>query len=44
VGFPGGSVVKHACKAGDAVLIPGEDPLEQAMATYSRTLAWEAQG
>ena len=28
----------YACKAGDPVLIPGEDPLEQAMATYSGLL------
>ena len=41
-GFPGGSAVKTACKAGDSGSIPGqEDPLENSMATHSGTLACE---
>ena len=39
--FPGGSDGKEsACNAGDLGLIPGEDPLEQGMATLSSILAW----
>ena len=41
MGFPGGSDGKEsACNAGDLGLIPGEDPLEQGMATLSSILAW----
>ena len=41
MGFPGGSDGKEsACNAGDMGLIPGEDPLEQGMATLSSILAW----
>ena len=29
------------CNAGDLGLIPGSDPLEEEMATYSSVLAWE---
>ena len=40
-GFPGGSVVKNPpANAGDAGSIPGEDPLEEDMATHSSVLAW----
>ena len=40
--FPGGSVIKSSCKAGDSDSIPGlEDPLEEEMATHSGILAWE---
>ena len=42
MGFPGGSDGKEsACNAGDLGLIPGEDPLEQGMATLSSILAWK---
>ena len=46
VGFPDGTVVRNLpADAGDTRdkgLIPGwEDPLEEAMATHSSTLAWE---
>ena len=43
LGFPGGSVVKNPlANAGDVGSIPEqEDPLEEEMATYSRSLAWE---
>ena len=40
-GVPGGSVVKNPpANAGDAGSIPGEDPLEEDMATHSSVLAW----
>ena len=40
-GFPGGSEVKASARnAGDLGLIPGEDPLEKALATHSSILAW----
>ena len=40
--FPGGSDGKEsACSGGDLGLILGsEDPLEEGMATHSRTFAW----
>ena len=39
--FSGGSVVKNPpANAGDAGSIPGEDPLEEDMATHSSVLAW----
>ena len=41
LGFPGDSVVKNPpANAGDAGSIPGEDPLEEDMATHSSVLAW----
>ena len=41
LGFPGGSVVKTACNAGDLSLIPGlgRTP-ERETATHSSILAW----
>ena len=32
---------ESTCNAGDLGLIPGSDPLEEEMATYSSVLAWE---
>ena len=46
-GFPGGAVVKEnpPATAGDAEtqvrFLGREDPLEEEMATYSSSLAWE---
>ena len=41
LGFPGGSVGKNLCDAGDPGSIPEwEDPLEEGMATHSSILAW----
>ena len=45
-GFPGGTVVKNlSAKAGDArdpgLILSGEDPLKQEMATHCSILAWE---
>ena len=42
MGFPDGSDRKEStCSAGDLGSIPGEDPLEEGMATHSSILAWE---
>ena len=41
MGFPDGSDSKEStCSAGDLGSIPGEDPLEEGMATHSSVLAW----
>ena len=41
MGFPDGSDSKEStCSAGDLGSIPGEDPLEEGMATHSSILAW----
>ena len=43
MGFPVGSVGQPA-NAGEEGLIPGEDPLENEVATHSHILAWEIPG
>ena len=41
MGLSGGSVSKEsACNAGDLSLIPGEDSIEECMATHSSILTW----
>ena len=45
MGFPDGSDRKEStCSAGDLGSIPGEDPLEEGMATHSSVLAWRIPG